>query len=99
MGIGWGDGCRAPREQAFLASAVLAQELARTNSITKPWAGQVIALLVSLNLPHDLDAPQTVNIKAAEMQLQCRYIVEVTGCDTIKVQQYLQMRSGLEMAS
>ena len=28
-------------KQAFLASAALAQELARTNSITKPWAGQV----------------------------------------------------------
>jgi hypothetical protein len=86
-------------KQAFLASAALAQELARTNSITKPWAGQVVALLASLNLPHDLNAPQTVNIKAAEVQLQCRYIAEVTGCDKVKVQQYLQMRSVLETAS
>ena len=86
-------------KQAILASAALAQELARTNSNTKPWAGQVVALLASLNLPHDLNAPQTVNIKAAEVQLQCRYIAEVTGCDKVKVQQYLQMRSVLETAS
>ena len=33
------------------------------------------------------------------MQLQCRYIAKVTGCDKVKVQQYLQMRSVLETAS
>ena len=40
-----------------------------------------------------------MNIKAAEVQLQCRCIAKVTGCDMIKVQQYLQMRSVLETAS
>ena len=86
-------------KQTLLPSAALAEELACTNSITKPWAGQVVAPLASLNLPHDLNAPKTVDIKAAEVQLQCRYIAQVTDCDKIKVQQYLQMRSVLEMAS
>ena len=73
--------------------------LCKTSFIIHSWAGQVVALLASLNLPHDLDAPQTVNMKAAEEQLQCRYIAQVTDSDKIKVQQYLQMRSGLETAS
>lgn len=88
-------------KQAFLASVALSQELTRTkpNSITKPWAGQVASLLASLNLPHDLSAPQIVNIAAAESQLQSRYITGVTNSDMTKVQQYLQMRSVVEAAS
>ena len=47
-------------KQAFLASAALALELARRNctSSVKPWAGQVASFLATLDLPHDLNAPQ-----------------------------------------
>ena len=92
-------------KQAFLASAALAQALARSNprSLTKPWAGQVASLLASIDMPHDLSAPQTVNIEVAVEQLQCRYIAEVTGRTGkpvgSKLQEYLQLTSGLDTAS
>ena len=81
-------------KQAFLASAELARALAQRNptSTIKPWAGQVASFLASLNLPHDLSDPQSVDIKAAVEHLQCCYLAEVTGSVSPKVQQYLQVR-------
>ena len=81
-------------KQAFRASAALAQELARRNptSSVKPWAGQVASFLAMLDLPHDLNAPQAVDIKGAVEQMECRYIAEVMGSSLPKVQQYLQLR-------
>ena len=45
-----------------------------SNSIIKPWAGQVASFLASLGMSQDLSAPQTVNILAAVEQLQSRYL-------------------------
>lgn len=89
-------------KQAFLESAMLARALTPT-SVIKPWAGQVASFLASLDLPHDLSAPQSVNIKAVVEKMQSCYIAKVTGSDGTpvgsKVQQYLQLRSGVETAS
>jgi hypothetical protein len=85
-------------KQAFLQSAALARALA-PNSLIKPWAGQVASFLASLNLPHDLNAPQSVDILVAVEKLQCRYVTSVTASNSYKVQQYLQLRSGVDTAS
>ena len=59
--------------------------------------------IIIIDMPHDLSAPQTVNIEVAVEQLQCRYIAEVTGRTGkpvgSKLQEYLQLTSGLDTAS
>ena len=85
-------------KQAFLESVTVAQTLA-SNSIIKPWAGQVASFLASLGMPPDLSAPQTVNILAAVEQLHSRYLALVTGSAGSKMQQYLHLRSVMETAS
>ena len=85
-------------KQAFLESVAVAQTLA-SNSIIKPWAGQVASLLASLGMPQDLRAPQTVCILAAMEQLQSRYLALVTSSAGSKMQQYRQLRPVVETAS
>ena len=82
-------------KQVFLESVTMTQTLA-SNSIIKPWAGQVASFLASLGMPQDLSAPQTVHILAAAEQLQSRYLALVTGSTGSKMQQYLRLRSVVE---
>ena len=88
-------------KQAFLASVALTKQLAGTTprSIVQPWAGRVSSLLSSLSIPHDLSAPQTVDIAAIVRLLQSRYIDEVISSEKSKGQQFLKIRPVVDFVS
>jgi hypothetical protein len=81
-------------KRAFNTSAALAP-LTASRSARKSWAGQMSAVLAAMGLPHDLAAPQTVDVKGAVAQIQSSFLDSVNNSSVSKVQQYVRMTGEL----
>ena len=85
-------------KQHFLQSAILGP-ITHPNLVHKSWAGQVVSFLATLDMPCYLITPRSVNVSAVVEKLQGSYLESVNACSGVKMQQYLNPRSGVESAS
>ena len=47
----------------------------------------------------DISSPQTVSVSAVVEKLKSSYLASVNACSSVKMQQYLSLRSNVDMAS
>ena len=90
-------------KQAFLENRRAAADAGAPKFTIKPCVSQEAFFLVSVNLRHDLSAPQTMDFQADRPSdvehMQCGYPASVTGSGKSEVMQSLQMRSIVDTTS